>query len=108
MIDKLLILFIFAVNISTAATSILVGLMTAFVLYRAVKYKEIPKFDRDILNMFGIYFLMQIIIAALSLNPSMSFREVIGEIHRCFPLLFAMAYIKNQKQLRNIFIAFIF
>ena len=107
MIDKLLILFIFAVNISTAATSILVGLMTAFVLYRAVKYKEIPKFDRDILNMFGIYFLMQIIIAALSLNPSMSFREVIGEIHRCFPLLFAMAYIKNQKQLRNIFIAFI-
>lgn len=106
-IDKLLILFIFAVNISTAVTGIAVGLMIAYVLYRAIKFKEYPSFDSNLVKLFGFYFMLQILVAGLSLNPSLSFREVVGEIHRCFPLFFAMTYIKNKSQLKNIFIAFI-
>jgi len=36
----------------------------------------------------------------------MSFREVLGEIHRCFPLFFAMLYIKTKEHLKYILIAF--
>ena len=105
-IDKLLIVFIFVVNISTAAASCAIGLMTAMVLYRGFKYKEWPHIDKQIGYLFLTYFALQIIIAALSINPQISFREVLGEVHRCFPLFFAMAYIKSQRQLRDILIAF--
>ena len=76
-------------------------------LYRGFKYKEYPSIDKNIGILFIAYFILQIIIAALSLNPQISFREVLGEIHRCFPLFFAMLYIKTEKHLKYILIAFI-
>ena len=99
---------IFAVNISTAAASCTVGLITAIILYRIFRYKEYPDVDRKLACLFAVYFILQIIIAALSINPLVSFREVVGEIHRCFPLFFAMLYIKTKDHLKYILLAFMF
>ena len=107
-IYKILVFFIFAVNLSTAATSCAVGLMIAFALYRGFRYKDWPHIDKQIAYLFLSYFVVQIIIAALSINPLVSFREVLGEIHRCFPLFFAMAYIKSQDHMKYIILAFLF
>ena len=104
---RLSVFFIFAVNLSTAAASCAVGLMTAGILYHAFKTKQLPKIDRNIGYLFLIYFILQIIIAALSIFPQMSFREVVGEIHRCFPLFFAMLFLKTQRHLKGVLIAFI-
>ena len=101
-------LLIASVNISTAAASTTIGIILAITLYRGIRYKDWPQIDRKLGWLFLIYFTLQIIIAALSINPQISFREVIGEIHRCFPLFFAMAYIKTRKQLKYILYAFLF
>ena len=100
--------FIFAVNLSTAATSCAVGLIVVFALYRGLRYKDWPKIDKHIGYLFLAYFIFQIVIAAFSLNPQVSFREVLGEIHRCFPLFSAMAYIKSQNHIKYILLAFLF
>ncbi len=107
-IYRLLIILIFAVNISTAATSLAVGLITAAIIFHGIKCKKWPQVDRQIGYLIAAYFALQIIIAAFSLNPLYSFREVVGEIHRCFPLFFAMAFIKSQRHLRGILTAFLF
>ena len=107
-IHILLAFFIFAVNLSTAATSCAVGLMVAFTLYRGFRYRDWPRIDKQIAYLFLAYFVIQIIVAALSINPLISFREVLGEIHRCFPLFFAMAYIKSQDHMKYIILAFLF
>ena len=82
--------------------------MVVFILYRGFKYKDWPKIDKQIGYLFLSYFALQVIIALLSLNPLVSFREVLGEIHRCFPLFFAMAYIKSQDHMKCILLAFLF
>ena len=99
------ILLAFGIVFSTAAASIAVGLGTAFIIFSSVRKKTLPKFDPEIIKVLGIYFLCQIFIAATSLNPATSFREVGGEFHRFFPLLFAMTFIKKREQLQNILIA---
>ena len=64
---RLSVFFIFAVNLSTAAASCAVGLMTAGILYHAFKTKQLPKIDRNIGYLFLIYFILQVIIAAFSI-----------------------------------------
>ena len=103
----LLMILIATVNNSTAIASCTVGLISAIILYRGFRYKDWPQIDQKMGYLFLFYFVLQAIIAALSINPQLSFREVLGEIHRCFPLFFAMAYIKSQKQLKYILYAFI-
>ena len=104
---KMLVFFIFVVNLSTAAASCAIGLMTAMVLFHSIKYKSWPQIDKNIGYVFLIYFTLQIIIAATSLDPQISFREIAGEVHRCLLLFFAMLYIKESSQLKNILIAFL-
>ncbi len=104
----IILLFAIAVNFSTAITSIAVGLGAAIILFRGVKFGDWPRPDRGILCVMGLYFLIQIVIAALSLEPRISFREVLGEVHRCFPLFFAMLFIKNRTHIKWILIAFMF
>ena len=103
---KVMLLCTFVVNLSTALTSCAVGLGAAVILFRAFKNRELPQIDRKIGGVFLIYFILQFIIAAASFLPLISLREVVGEIHRCFPLFFAMLYIKKREQLRGILIAF--
>ena len=91
--------------ISTALTGVAIALGVIFILYEFFRTKKFPQFDTEILKVLGIYFLAQIIIALTSIDPAVSFREVIGELHRFLPLIFALAFVKTENRLRGVLIA---
>ena len=92
-------------TISTAAATIAVALGTLFIIYNYFITKKFPQFDSEILKVLAIYFSAQILIALTSLDILVSLREVLGEFHRFFPLIFAMTFIKNREQLIGVLIA---
>lgn len=95
----------FVTPLSTAAASIGVGLGALFIIVCSIRNKELPKFDVNLLEILAIYLVCQIVIAAESWDPVASFREVFGELHRFLPLIFAMTFIKERKQLCGVLIA---
>ena len=92
-------------TISTAITTVAVATGTLFIIYNYFRNKEFPQFDLELLKVLAIYFAAQILIALTSLNVAVSLREVIGEMHRFLPLIFAMTFIKNKSQLQGVLIA---
>ncbi len=105
---QVILLMAFAIPLSTAAASISVGLGTLFIIIWSIRHKKLPQFDSNLLEVLAVYLVFQIFIAAMSWEPWNSFREVIGEIHRFFPLIFALTFIKNRKQLCGVLIATLF
>ena len=103
-----LILLALAANVSTGISSVAVGIGVLIVLLQYLFTRELPRFDKGIGKIFCIYFLMQILIAALSLEPHVSFRTIGGEFHRFFVLFFALMYLKDKKQIGNVLLAFVF
>ncbi len=95
----------FFVPLSTAAASLAVVLGAIFIIGWSLKNKTFPQFDLNILAVLAIYLVLQIFIAASSWNPATSFREVFGEFHRFFPLIFAMTFIKRREQLCGVLVA---
>ena len=102
---KIILLMAFAVPLSTAVASIAVGLGTLFIIVWSVRHKKLPPFDSNILEVLAVYLVLQIFIAAASWEPVNSLREVVGEVHRLFPLIFAMTFIKKREQLCGVLIA---
>ena len=92
-------------TISTAFATIAVALGTLFIIYNYFLTKKFPQFDSEILKVLAIYFSAQILIALTSLDILVSLREVLGEFHRFFPLIFAITFIKNREQLIGVLIA---
>ena len=100
-----LLLMAFAIPLTTAVASIAVGLGTLFIIIWSFRHKKLPPFDSNLLEVLAVYLFFQIFIAAASWEPWNSFREVIGEVHRLFPLIFALTFIKNREQLCGMMIA---
>ena len=103
-----LILLALVVNVSTGVSSVAVGLGVLIVLLQYFFTKELPSFDEGIGKVFVLYFLLQMVIAAFSLDPGESFRMLRGEFHRFFVLFFALMYLKDKKQIGNVLLAFVF
>ncbi len=99
------LLMALAVPLSTAAASIAVGLGTLFIIVWSVRHKSLPPFDAKILEVLAVYFVLQFFIALMSWEPMISLREVVGEVHRFFPLIFALTFIKKREQLCGVLIA---
>ena len=99
------LLMALAVPLSTAAASIAVALGTLFIIVWSVRHKSLPPFDSNILEVLAVYLVFQIFIATFSWEPWNSFREVVGEVHRLFPLVFALTFIKEREQLCGVLIA---
>ena len=95
----------FAIPLSTAAASIAVGLGVAFILIHRWRTKTFPRFDAKILEVLAVYLVCQIFVALMSWDPKISFREVFGQVHRFLPLIFALTFIKNRRQLCGVLIA---
>lgn len=93
------------VPLSTAAASVAVGLGVIFIICWALKNKSLPQFDANILGVLAVCLVCQSFIALSSWEPATSFREVLGELHRFFPLIFAMTFIKKREQLCGVLIA---
>lgn len=102
---QVVLLLAFAVPLSTAVASIAVGLGTLFIIVWSVRHKSLPQFDSNILEVLAVYLVFQILIASSSWEPWNSFREVAGEVHRFFPLIFALTFIKKREQLCGVLIA---
>jgi len=102
------LLLAFAVPLSTAAASIAVGLGTIFILVNFWRTKKFPTIDAKILEILALYLLCQLITALTSWDVPISLREVLGEVHRFFPLLFAMIFIKRREQLAGVLVATLF
>ena len=102
---KVLLLMALAVPLSTAAASIAVALGVLFVVAWSVRHKSLPPFDSNILEVLAVYLVLQVFIAAASWEPWNSFREVVGEVHRLFSLVFALTFIKKREQLCGVLIA---
>ena len=92
-------------TLSTALTTIAVALGVLFIIYNYFRTKKFPHFDAGLLKILAFYFSTQILIAVTSLDVAVSLREVIGEMHRFLPLLFASTFIKDEGQLRGVLIA---
>jgi len=101
---NVVLLMAFAAPLSTAAASIALGLGVLFILYHRWRTKTWPPFDASLLEVLAVYMVCQVIVASSSWEPLTSFREVIGELHRLFPLVFAMTFIKNRAQLCGVLI----
>ncbi|MBR2520478.1 MAG: O-antigen ligase family protein [Selenomonadaceae bacterium] len=99
------VLLAFTTPLSTAAASISVGLGVAFVLFYRWRMKVFPPFDVNVLEVVAVYLVCQFFVAAMSWDPKISFRELFGEFHRFFPLIFAMTFIKKREQLCGVLIA---
>ena len=99
------VLLAFTTPLSTAAASISVGLGVIFILIYRFRTKTFPQFDVNILEVLAVFLACQIFVAIMSWDPKISFREVFGEFHRFFPLIFAMTFIKSRKQLCGVLIA---
>ena len=95
----------FVIPISTAAASILVGLGVIFVIFHRLRTKNFPQFDSNVLEVLAVFIVCEIFVATMSWEPKISFREVFGEIHRFFPLIFALTFVKTRKQLCGVLIA---
>ena len=104
----IILLMAFAIPLSTAAASVAVALGAIFIVFYSFKAKNTPQFDSNILEVLAVYLVCQIFIAAASWNPLISFREVFGEFHRFFPLIFAMTFIKKREQLCGVLIISLF
>ena len=104
----IILLMAFAIPLSTATASIAVALGAIFIIFHALKTKNAPQFDSNILEVLAVYLVCQIFIAAASWDPIISFREVLGEFHRFFPLIFAMTFIKKREQLCGVLILSLF
>ena len=102
---KVLLLMALAVPLSTAVASIAVALGVLFIVAWSVRHKSLPPFDSNILEVLAVYLVLQVFIAAASWEPWNSFREVVGEVHRLFPLVFALTFIKKREQLCGVLIA---
>ena len=100
----IILLMAFAIPLSTAAASCALVLGAIFIIGWSLKNKNLPQFDSNILEVLAVYLVCQIFIAAASWNPIISFREVFGEFHRFFPLIFAMTFIKKREQLCGVLI----
>ena len=105
---SVILLMAFTIPLSTAAASCAVALGAIFIVFHSLKTKISPQFDSNILEVLAVYLVCQIFIAAASWNPIISFREVFGEFHRFFPLIFAMTFIKKREQLCGVLILSLF
>lgn len=92
------------INFSTAISSIAVGLGILYIIYKAFRTKTLPNINREYIWVFGFYFLCEFLVAMLSIQPPVSFREFAAEIHRCFPFFFALLFVRSKYELRNILI----
>ena len=101
---RVLLVLAFAVPLSTALASLAVGAGVLAIILHYYRTKNLPSFDVNILEILAVYMVCQVFIAAASWDSSISFREVVGEVHRFLPLLFAMTFLKRREQLGGVLV----
>jgi hypothetical protein len=92
--------------LSTGAVS--VGIAASSLVFLGQRYftGKWPYVDKKIASVIGIYIAVNYLIAALSIAPSVSLRQVGSDVYRFFPFFFAAAYVRTRKQLWQVLLAF--
>lgn len=104
---QLLVLLVLAANISTGAASVLIGIGSLLILVNSGFRRRITAEDCSLARVFAVYFVLQIIAAACSMQPVESLRALAAELHRVLPLLFPLAFLRTRTQLRYILLTFV-
>ncbi len=92
--------------ISTGAMSVGIVLSSLCFLAQRRFTGEWPFIDGKILAAFGIYFFMNLTVAAFSLDPRVSLRVFGSELYRVFPFFFAAAYLRTERQFQSALLVF--
>lgn len=90
--------------VSTAVMSAAIVLSTLCVLGQRCFAGKWPRIDRRTVFAACAYLVLYFIVAALSIQPTGSFREYYGESYRFFPFFFAAAYVRTEKQMGAVLI----
>lgn len=92
--------------LSTGAVS--VGIAASSLVFLGQRYftGKWPYVDKKIASVIGIYIAVNYLIAALSIAPSVSLRQVGSDVYRFFPFFFAAAHVRTRKQLWQVLLAF--
>ncbi len=85
--------------VSTGAMSTGIVLSALCVLGQRCFAGQWPRIDRQTVFVACAYLVLYFIVAALSIQPTGSFREYFGESYRFFPFFFAAAYVRTEKQM---------
>lgn len=88
--------------VSTAAMSVAIVLSALCVLGQRCFCGQWPRIERQTVYVACAYLVLYFIVAALSINPKESFHEYFGEAYRFFPFFFATAYVRAEKQVRDV------
>lgn len=87
-----MIIFALASNVSTGITSACIVISAIIMMIQYIKTRKLP----SQINIFGgvllLYGGLQCIIAALSVNPAVSFGDVWATMYRFIPLFFGILY----------------
>lgn len=92
--------------ISTGIMSVGIVLCALVVVLQRIFSHRWIDMDKHVAVVMGLYFLLTLVIALLSLDPLWSLRVVASEVYRVFPFFFAVAYVKTQKQFRQVLFVF--
>ena len=106
--SSVVLLLAASANFSIAISSIAVALGVVLLIGKIFYIKTLPPINQNYIKIFGVYFLCQFLIAMLSTEPPVSFREFAGEFHRVLPFFLAILFIKNRFQLRNVLVVILF
>jgi len=102
-----LLLLAFASNISTGATSLAISVGAVLMVWQGILRRQWPAVDRRLLQVVLLYCAAQCLIAAFSQEPRISFHDVWATTYRFLPLFFAMLYIRTEKQVWQLCLAFL-
>lgn len=92
--------------LSTGAVSVGIAASSLVFLGQRFFTGKWPYVDKKIASAIGIYIVVNYLIAALSIAPSVSLRQVGSDVYRFFPFFFAAAYVRTGKQLWKVLLAF--
>lgn len=110
-IDKLmyylLLLFALATNVSTGVTSAIIVIGILLTMIKFCIKKEKIYIDKGLIIAILVFTVLEVIVALFSIDPVRSLKETFSTFYRFSPLFFVLIYIREQKKIIGIFIAFI-
>ena len=101
-----MMLFALTSNLSIAATSVCIVLGAILVIAQRICTGSLPDMDKGLVNMVGIYCVLQIVAALMAPDVPKSLEEVWGTVYRISPLFMGLGYLQTRRRMAWILVAF--
>lgn len=101
-----LIIYALSINFSAAIISICYGFGALIMLVQYYHTKNLPKIDKRIVYIVGIYNLVWLLISFFSVNIENSLHQWGSVAYRFLPMFFAAMYLKRMCQIKYLMMIF--